>query len=154
MFLKLVERVLKKRLANSPTIPESIQEAASNHLGKASKIDTAVDAILVDDFRELAIADRERVAEYADARVPGLAQAANRKPRGKQMGGDFIICDDYRKGAGTIPAVVVGMVAAAALGVGGWVFTMDRPEPPAVPPPEAETSVDADTQYEARIEVK
>ena len=144
MFSRLAESVLRRRLRNSPTIAESVQEAASNQLGKQSKIETAVDGILAHDLQQLAEADRDRVAAYMAAKVPGLANG--RKSNGSKMGGDFIVCDDYRKGTGTLPAVLMGVVATAALGLGGmamWTALQDRPQDvtPAVTP------ADTDTQY-------
>lgn len=144
MFSQLAERLLRRKLANSPTVQESIEELASNHLGKASKIETAVDGVFAHDLRELAEADREQVAAYTAAKVPGLANS--RKAKGSQMGGDFIICDDYRKGTGTVPAVILGLVAAAALGVGGfgaWASMQEKAEVPAM-----QSSTDTITQIE------
>ena len=141
MFSQLAGVLLKKRLASSPTVSESIDEAASQYLGKQAKVETAIDGIFANDLRELAQADRERVAAYIAAKVPGLARS--QKAKGK-MPGDFIICDDYRKGTGTVAAVTMGVVLTAALGFGGfglWMAMQDRTpeEPPA--------AVDADTQY-------
>lgn len=142
MFSRIAESVFKKRLASSPTLNETVNEAASQYMGKAAKIDTAVDGILADDLRELAKADRERVAAYAAAKVPGVSRSP--KSKESKMPGDFIICDDYRKGTGTLPAVIMGVVATAALGVGGlglWAAIASKSVPPVV------EVVDTDTQY-------
>lgn len=112
---------------------ESVQEAASNYLGKAAKIDTAVDGIFAEHLRGIGQDERERVAEYTATRVPGMAQS--RKAKGKKMAGDFIICDDYKKGLGTVPATILGGVATAAMALGGygvWASMQNKTEPPPV----------------------
>lgn len=142
MFSWLAETILRKRFTGAPTIDESINEAVSNYLGKASKIETAVDGIFAADVKELAAADRQRVAEYAAATVPGVTNG--RKRKGSKMGGDFIVCDDYRKGAGTVAAVITGVVSTVALGIGGlglWAMIHDET------PGEPAAAVDTDTQY-------
>ena len=147
MFSRLAARVLRKRLANSPTLKATIDEAASQYMGKAAKIDTAIDGIFASDLKELAAADRQRVAEYAAAKVPGLSSGP--KPKGSKMGGDFIVCDDYRKGTGTVPCVIMGVVATVSLALGALglrsAMQVEQPVPPtAVVAP---ATVDADTHY-------
>ncbi len=143
MFLKLAASLLPKWLANSPSIQESIDEAASNHLGKASKIEIANDAVYTHDLRELAQTERDNVAALTAATVPGVARAQKAKGS-KEMSGDFIICDDYRKGTGTIPTIVMGLVtmtalaAVTALASGIWSVSQNTPEPP----PAVDKSVD------------
>jgi len=146
MFWKLAAAVLKKRLRRSPTVQASVEEAASNHLGKASKVETAMDSVFVEDLRELARADRERVAAYAASRVPGLS--AGQTQGRKQVPGDFIVCDDYRKGTGTVPVVVLGLVAIASAGLAAWAALRNADPPQPGPPPP-----DTATQYEARLRV-
>jgi len=150
MFSQLVSGLLKKKSEGPPTITKSTQEAASNYLGKVSKLETAREGIFTDDLRKLAAADRERVAAYVAATVPSLAGSAGSTTKGSSMGGDFIVCDDYRKGTGTISALVMGAVAFAALGIGGlglWTAMRAAVDPPAVTAPPA----DNDTLFELRL---
>ncbi len=116
-------------------------------MGKAAKIDTAIDGIFANDLKELAAADRQRVAEYAAAKVPGVTNG--QKPKGAEMAGDFIVCDDYRKGTGTVPAVIMGVVTLASLAVGGFGIksAMQTEQPPPPPPVEVAPVIDADTRY-------
>ena len=147
MFSKLAGSLLKTRLSSSPTLKATIDEAASQYMGKAAKIDTAIDGIFAADLKELAAADRQRVAEYSAATVPGVTNG--QKPKGAKMGGDFIVCDDYRKGTGTVPAVIMGAVAIASLTIGGLglrsAMQTEQPVPPAAAV--APAAVDADTHY-------
>ncbi len=114
---------------------------ASQYLAKAGKIETAVDAVFAHDLKELAQADRDRVATYAAAKVPGLAKAKG----DKKMPGDFIVCDDYRKGLGAIPALIMGAVATGGLSLGGFGLWMAMQH--LADPPPSVTGTDTDTQY-------
>ena len=143
MLSQITDAILRRRRNGSPTIDQSVREAASNQLGKQSKIETAVEAIFAHDLREVAQADRDGVAAYKAATVPGVSAL---KPKGTKMGGDFIVCDDYRKGTGTIPSLVMGLVAASA--IGGLVTALAmRPDPPVPSETQAPAATDTDTQY-------
>ena len=146
MWLGIVQSVLRKLSPSSPTLDETIRDTAKSHLAKTAKLESAADAIYTQDLHEIATADRQRVADYAAATVPGLGKG---KKGGKAVG-DFIVCDDYRKGTGTLPAIVLGAVSVLALllaGFAAWAAMKPKPEPP--PPPAVE---DRDTWSQVEIE--
>ena len=153
MFFGIVSRWLERRSTGSPSRQETLNEAESQYLAKQAKLETALDGVFVNSLHKIDEDERETVAAYRAAKVPELSQVPSGREDKKKMGGDFIVCDDYRKGTGTIPAVVMGLVAVAALGLSAWAMTRDRPTDT---PPDAtqETPVDQNTQYEAGIAVE
>jgi hypothetical protein len=127
-FFGLGSKVAERISPSPPTWEESIAEAQSNRLGKTTKLDVAHDAILTEDFYELAAEDRAD-KKAAMERYLGYANKRNAKGKGGKMAGDFIVCDDYRKGS---PWGMVA-VATAALAAGGWALTVAMlPDNPSV----------------------
>ncbi len=148
MLSKILSSMLRERRRNAPSLRATRNEAASQYEAKRAKLDTAVDAVFTDSLRRLDRDERERVATYMESKVPGLANANERK--GTDDMGDFIVCDDYRKGMGTLSVAVMGLVMTAGIGaacfalwVAMWGHEINEPVVP----------VDTNTRYESRIEI-
>ncbi len=148
MFSKIGESILKRRWRNSPTREESEDEAIQQYLGKQAKLETALDASVVDDMRRIAETERNQVEEYK-ARVLKL-EGNGKLRRGKV--GDFIVCDDYRKGSPlvTVVGMVLALVALTVIVVVALYFF--RPSTPEAPPAQVVQTQDKDTTRRIEIE--
>jgi hypothetical protein len=135
-----------------------VDEAASNYLGKTSKLQTALEAVLTKSIAKLDEDERAAVNRYREMKVFGGEgkQPATSPP---EPGGDLIVCDDMRiefphppapppapappppaNGGGAVKAALLGAAAAAGL---GWMVYLSaalaqrqqQPAPPPVQPP-------------------
>ena len=147
----------------APPIQETLEEAASQQLGKKSKLETALDAILTNSFHKLDKDERDVVERYRNMKVFG-----DSSPRPQTDSGDFIVCDDMKidihvpkqdpppaapqlaNGGGTLAKLGLG-AALLATGVGsgigsgiGGTLILDALRRPAVSP-QAPNYQDTDT---------
>ena len=93
MFSWIARPLLARRLRDSPPLPSTVDEAASQFLGKQAKLETALDAALVRQMHEIAQDELATVQEYR-AKKLGLGGGPNGSTGRKQPVGDFIVCDD------------------------------------------------------------
>ena len=124
MFKAMAEKLLARRLQRSPTISESIDEAASQHLGKESQVQMATDAIFMAQIRDIADDEMETARHYK--RQNGMLP----KSTGKPMAGDrnIILCDDYHTGSSRALAAVFTVLVAALI-VGGTMLWSQLQKP-------------------------
>ena len=145
MFSEIALPWLRRRSKGSPERTEILNEAESQYLAKQAKLETAVDGVFVNSLNEMDKDERARVDEYTRATVKGL-QPQTRKGK-RKMAGDFIVCDDYRRGTGLIPTLMMGGITTLALLLGGYaLYATGKSESP-------QPSPDTDTQYEVGFEV-
>ncbi len=143
----------------APPIPESTEEAAQQQLAKASKIQTALEAVLVDSLRRIDQADRSAVNRYREKTVFGGTdkQAAPEA----QTEGDFIVCDDMRiempkvdNGQGRwLPALALAASMLTLGGAGAWGL-LNSIHVPRVQQPQAPAAQDAPHGVEWEIRYK
>lgn len=128
-----------------------MRETASQELAKKSKVDAGMDLVFLEDLRELACADRERVDQLAAQMKGGSARQSG---KGKKMG-DLILCDDYRKGNGNgITSTITSTVLGVVLTVAAWLwYTRDQPSVSLPTPPSSATTQDNDTTRRVDVEV-
>ena len=131
------------KTAREDPIAKSVAQAAESLLGKEAKLNLAREAILTEDLRHLAKADRAAVQRLRE-KVMGKAAA----PAGGQGDdvGDLIIADDYCQIKSTNiswkPLLALALLLTALLGgviLAAWLFLMApvgslSPAKPAVPP--------------------
>lgn len=146
-LLELVSRHSPDRERQGlPTIDQTIRETAQSHLAKQSKVELGHDAVMLEDLRALALADREKVRLYEAAKVPG--QAAREGPDNEM--GDIIICDAYH--VQRWPRAAWAVVVAAALATAGLVASQYQgtQSTPAPDSPVVEAT-DTDTLYDLQF---
>lgn len=124
MFGRLVRDlyVAESKRSSPRPIDQSIAEAAGNYLGKQSKLETAHDAVLVQDAHELAEMDREQVRRYRDQKLFGGDSSGK---KGSDDMGDMIVCDDYRVNQ-WLPWAVLALIAAGLLALIAALYPWDR----------------------------
>lgn len=131
--------------ANQTTTTE---RAAADLHGKGSKLQTAHDAILVDDLRRMAADERAAVTRYRDKTVFGGA-----KNPADPENGELIVADDVQINQGPTWKTIASVLGPVALAILGYKWLDAPPAPPApvpatVPAPvAAATPADADTRY-------
>lgn len=119
---------------------EPVDNAADSHINKMSKLDVAMDAVLTQDFANMAQNQHEQVRAYANE-VAGK-RAGGVKPHGdNSTAGDdgMLIADNIRvtnisrKGLGLVGAIASAGAIGAALWLGQqWLASRDpSPETPA-----------------------
>lgn len=116
--------------ANAPpaakeVIDLAMAESVQQYMANQAKLDVAQAAILTQDLRQLAAADREKVRLIEQKHLWGglpPASGGAGSARGTDMAGDIIVCDDYQpnhQSGNGLGKVLVAAVGGAALVVGG-----------------------------------
>ena len=112
----------------APPVSESIEEAAQQHLGKESKLDIAEKAVMVEDLRARAAADRKAVADYRMKLKDRLGTSED-----KDDHGDIIVADDVNithgstssnGGNGLKSAAMIAGLLAGGGGMGAGVVAL------------------------------
>lgn len=124
----------------APTIGESLEEAAQQHLGKESKLEMALQAVLVDDVRKLAAHLRNGIRKLEAKRLWGGEQVAE-EDVGEMILADNISITNQQTPPGpkppsllrkVLPLILGGVLGSGALG--GGLLLLDRflskPAPP------------------------
>jgi hypothetical protein len=93
---------------------ETIEESASQLLGKAAKVEMGQELVLLEDLRQLARDERDSVRHYKQRL--NLAPKRDCTAEG-DMGGDIILCDDYRRSNGLITVLLAVLFFVALLAV-------------------------------------
>lgn len=142
MIREMARALFERRLRHAPEIEQSVNRSAASYLGKQSKLETAVDGIFAQQMHEAAQDEIETQRQY---RQRTLGETPTDRKRKKM--GDFIVCDDYRKGVSPIVLGIVAVVAIIMAGLALWALlwmAAQRAEPPEYPGP-------PDTEYEVRF---
>lgn len=150
MFREMAGAVLKRRLRHSPTIPQTVDEAASQYLGKQAKMEVALDGVFAKQLHDIA---EDEVAAVQQYRQKNTGIGGTLGPGGKKgtAVGDFIVCDDYQRGLSPITVAVIVIVAilaivlVAAMAAWGATVLMKHDEQKPV------TANAIDTEYEVRF---
>lgn len=126
--------------SSPPSLSDTANEAASQQYAKRAKLGTAMEAVMLDDHRKLARADREKVRLLENKRL-GIDTGA------EDDVGDIIVTDDYHINEGG-RGVFWKVLGASLLGAGmvaGPLLTyllMRQPQPTNATP-----GKDTDTAY-------
>src|SRR4030067_3352252 len=102
----------------APDLADTVKEAAEQLHEKASKLETALDAVLVDDLRRLAAQERAQVRALTARKVFGQQVS----PIAEESGmGDLIVADNIRieRSSAAIRSLVpmIGMAGAGAAAI-------------------------------------
>lgn len=119
------------------TDTEPIEEAKQQRLGKSAKIQTAYEAVMVNDLKNIAKRDREVVAQYQNQKLFGGKKSPPNTQKGLAGNDDMIIADDIRittiKPSGLASEILKAAVLAALAyyGLGPILFpkTPEKKEP-------------------------
>lgn len=108
------------------------EEAAQQRINKSAKVQTALEAMLVDDLRRIGATERDAVNRYRESKLFGGGNG-QAPPAGDS---DLIVCDNMRIEApksnnGLLTGVLLGTVLAA----GGALGLSHLNQTPAVQPP-------------------
>jgi len=132
--------------ADDPTL-----EAKSQRLNKSAKIQTGLEAVLMDSISELARQDHEQVRIHRNRAVFGDQRQETIPKRGTDGSDEMIIADDIKvnniKPSNTLPAMLIGAAICAA----GWWLSKDDAQPNPQPQPGVNNTTKSDYTVQSRV---
>ena len=105
---------------------EPIDEARQQRLSKSAKLQTAIEGVFVNDFNQLAQAEREAVNQYRNNLFANdsdtFGKSNSREPHGQGADSEMVICDDVRRTHITRngPGTLQNLLTAGAVGAAAW----------------------------------
>jgi len=110
----------KEKRNKPPTRKDTLNQAAKDEYGQQAKIDNALQAVLLDDARQLLAADREDTRRFKNREVFGDTGEPSDKEEDTM--GDLIVAENYKRGNPVAIAVMAVTSVVAVSLLAGFIY--------------------------------